>query len=85
MNRSSRSAGRAGLRDSDPLQPARVQRIQPGRLPARARTAGPSRLPGRWLLRRWLNCAELMLTESAFLAPGALEARSRNLRGEHVE
>lgn len=34
---------------------------------------------------RWLNCAELMLTDSAFLAPGALEARTRNLRGEHVE
>lgn len=34
---------------------------------------------------RWLNGAELMLTESAFLAPGALEARARNLRGEHVE
>jgi nitrile hydratase subunit beta len=34
---------------------------------------------------RWLNGAELMLTESAFLAPGALEARTRNLRGEHVE
>ena len=34
---------------------------------------------------RWLNGAELMLTESAFLAPGALEARARGLRGEHVE
>ena len=34
---------------------------------------------------RWLNGAELMLTESAFLAPGALEARARILRGEHVE
>jgi nitrile hydratase len=34
---------------------------------------------------RWLNCAELMLTESAFLAPGALDARARRLRGEQVE
>jgi nitrile hydratase len=34
---------------------------------------------------RWLNCAELMLTDSAFLAPGALEARTRNLRDEDVE
>ncbi|MFJ3306367.1 nitrile hydratase subunit beta [Streptomyces sp. NPDC086549] len=34
---------------------------------------------------RWLNGAELMLTESAVLAPGAIEARGRNLRGEHVE
>jgi nitrile hydratase subunit beta len=34
---------------------------------------------------RWLNCAELMLTESATLAPGAIDARARNLRGEHVE
>jgi nitrile hydratase subunit beta len=34
---------------------------------------------------RWLNSAELMLTDTTFLAPGALEARARNLRGEHVE
>lgn len=34
---------------------------------------------------RWLNGAELMLTESATLAPGAIDARARNLRGEHVE
>jgi nitrile hydratase beta subunit len=34
---------------------------------------------------RWLNAAELMLTDSAILAPGALDARARNLRGEHVE
>ncbi|MDX3070893.1 nitrile hydratase subunit beta [Streptomyces sp. NPDC088354] len=33
---------------------------------------------------RWLNGAELMLTDSAFLAPGAIDARARNLRGEHV-
>lgn len=34
---------------------------------------------------RWLNGAELMLTDSAVLAPGAIHARARNLRGEHVE
>lgn len=34
---------------------------------------------------RWLHGAELMLVESAILAPGAVEARARNLRGEDVE
>ncbi|MEU9315059.1 nitrile hydratase subunit beta [Streptomyces sp. NPDC048295] len=34
---------------------------------------------------RWLNAAELMLTESAILAPSAIDARARNLRGEDVE
>jgi nitrile hydratase subunit beta len=34
---------------------------------------------------RWLNGAELMLTDSAILAPAAIDARARNLRGEHVE
>ena len=34
---------------------------------------------------RWLNGGELMLTEHSILAPGAIEARARNLRGEHVE
>lgn len=34
---------------------------------------------------RWLNASELMLTESAILAPTAIDARARNLRGEHVE
>jgi nitrile hydratase subunit beta len=34
---------------------------------------------------RWLNAAELMLTDSAILAPGAIEARARNLRGEQVD
>ncbi len=34
---------------------------------------------------RWLNAAELMLVESAILAPGAIEARTRRLRGEDVE
>jgi nitrile hydratase subunit beta len=34
---------------------------------------------------RWLNGGELMLTEHSILAPGAIEARARNLRGEHAE
>ncbi len=34
---------------------------------------------------RWLNAVELMLTESAIIAPGAVDARARNLQGEHVE
>ncbi|WP_406503329.1 nitrile hydratase subunit beta [Streptomyces sp. NBC_01602] len=34
---------------------------------------------------RWLNTAELMLTESAVLAPSAIHARVRNLRGEQAE
>jgi nitrile hydratase subunit beta len=34
---------------------------------------------------RWLNGAELMLTDTAVLAPGAIDARARNLRGEQVE
>src|SRR5258708_38763758 len=34
---------------------------------------------------RWLNATELMLTDSAILAPGAIDARARNLRGEQVE
>lgn len=33
---------------------------------------------------RWLNAAELVLTETAVLAPTAVESRARNLRGEHV-
>jgi nitrile hydratase subunit beta len=33
---------------------------------------------------RWLNASELMLVDSAILAPGAIDARARNLRGEHV-
>lgn len=33
---------------------------------------------------RWLNAAELMLTESAVLARTAVGARARGLRGEHV-
>ncbi|RPE46669.1 nitrile hydratase [Streptomyces sp. Ag109_O5-1] len=33
---------------------------------------------------RWLNAGELRLLDSAILAPGAVDARARNLRGEHV-
>jgi nitrile hydratase subunit beta len=33
---------------------------------------------------RWLNAAELVLTDSAVLAPKAIEARARNLRGQRV-
>jgi hypothetical protein len=33
---------------------------------------------------RWLNATELMLTDSAILAPDAINARARNLRGEVV-
>ncbi|MER7839374.1 nitrile hydratase subunit beta [Streptomyces sp. NPDC096040] len=33
---------------------------------------------------RWLNGGELMLTDSSVLAPGAIDARARNLRGEQV-
>lgn len=34
---------------------------------------------------RWLNAAELMLTDSAILAPGAVNARVRANRGEQVD
>ena len=34
---------------------------------------------------RWLNASELMLTDSSILAPGAIDARARNLRGEDVQ
>ena len=34
---------------------------------------------------RWLHAAELMLVDSAILAPGAVEARARVGRGEDVE
>lgn len=33
---------------------------------------------------RWLNATELMLTDSAILAPGAIDARARNLAGDSV-
>jgi nitrile hydratase beta subunit len=38
---------------------------------------------GNW--GRWLNAAETVLLESSLLAPGAIEAWARNLRGEAVE
>ena len=34
---------------------------------------------------RWLNCAINMLTDSAIIAPGAVEARVRKMLGEDVE
>jgi nitrile hydratase len=34
---------------------------------------------------RWLNAAELILSDSALLAPSAITARARNLRGEQVD
>lgn len=34
---------------------------------------------------RWLASAEILLVDSGLLAPGAVEARARNLRGGHVE
>lgn len=33
---------------------------------------------------RWLKCAEIMLTDSGIIAPGAVEARARRTRGEDV-
>jgi nitrile hydratase len=33
---------------------------------------------------RWLRCAELLCVDSGILAPGAVEARVRRLRGEDV-
>ncbi len=34
---------------------------------------------------RWLSGAERMLIDGTLLAPSAVDARARNLRGEHVE
>ncbi|MYJ34838.1 MAG: nitrile hydratase subunit beta [Acidimicrobiaceae bacterium] len=34
---------------------------------------------------RWLACAETLLVDSGVLAPGAVEARARNLMGESVD
>jgi nitrile hydratase subunit beta len=33
---------------------------------------------------RWLNAAQLVCTDSSMLAPSAVDARARNLRGEQV-
>lgn len=34
---------------------------------------------------RWLSCAELLCVDSGVLAPGAVDARARRLRGEAVQ
>lgn len=34
---------------------------------------------------RWLNASELMLLDSAILAPGAIDARAHNLGGDRVD
>ncbi len=34
---------------------------------------------------RWCHAAETLLVDSSIIAPGAVEARARNLRGENVE
>ena len=34
---------------------------------------------------RWLSCAEQLLVDSGILAPGAVEARARRLRGDEVD
>ena len=34
---------------------------------------------------RWVACAEVLLTDSGVLAPGAVEARARKLMGEQVD
>lgn len=33
---------------------------------------------------RWISCAELLCVDSGIIAPGAVEARARKLRGEKV-
>lgn len=48
------------------------------------RLEGPEYFDDRYY-GRWLHAAELMLVDSAILAPGAVEARARKLRGEDVE
>ena len=40
---------------------------------------------GEGYFGRWLNAAEMMLTASSIIAPGAIEARARKLRGEQVD
>jgi nitrile hydratase subunit beta len=47
------------------------------------RVPDPEYLSGYY--ERWLASAEILLLDSAILAPGAVEARARNLRGEDVE
>ena len=50
----------------------------------RHRPPAPPRLPRRRVLRRWLG-VETMLVDSGVLAPGAVVARARKLRGEEVD
>ena len=45
----------------------------------------PSEYLGDGYYGRWLACAETLLVDSGVLAPGAVEARARNLMGESVE
>jgi nitrile hydratase subunit beta len=47
------------------------------------RVPEPEYLSGYY--ERWLASAEILLLDSAILAPGAVEARARTLRGEDVE
>lgn len=47
------------------------------------RVPEPEYLSGYY--ERWLASAEILLLDSAILAPGAVEARARRLRGEDVE
>jgi nitrile hydratase beta subunit len=47
------------------------------------RVPEPEYLSGYY--ERWLASAEILLVDSAILAPGAVEARARKLRGEDVE
>jgi nitrile hydratase beta subunit len=47
------------------------------------RVPEPEYLSGYY--ERWLASAEILLLDSAILAPGAVEARARSMRGEDVE
>src|SRR3954466_8162353 len=47
------------------------------------RVPEPDYLSGYY--ERWLASAEILLLDSGILAPGAVEARARTLRGEDVE
>lgn len=47
------------------------------------RVPEPEYLSGYY--QRWLASAEILLLDSGILAPGAVEARARRLRGEDVE
>lgn len=45
----------------------------------------PVQYYGEGYYGRWLHCGERLLLDSSILAPGAVEARARALRGEDVE